>query len=91
MPMRKRILNIHDQQLYITGIMTSRKKGAIVVIDEKQGRQNKQARKGKAMKNLVYYLHSEYYYETLHMEENEQGQIAMHSYGIGKGEELWNI
>ena len=43
------------------------------------------------MKNLVYYLHSEYYYETLHMEENEQGQIAMHSYGIGKGEELWNI
>lgn len=41
MPIRKRILNIHDQQLYITGIMTGRKKGAIVVIDEKQGRQNR--------------------------------------------------
>lgn len=43
------------------------------------------------MKNPVYYMHSEHYYETLHMEENEQGQIVMHSYGIGKGEELWNI
>lgn len=32
---------IHVQRLYITGIMTNRKKGDIVVIDEKQGKQNR--------------------------------------------------
>lgn len=36
------------------------------------------------MNVFAYYLHSEYYYETLHMEENEQGKIVMHSCEIGK-------
>ena len=38
------------------------------------------------MKVFAYYLHSEYYYETLHMEENEQGIIVVHSCEIGKGQ-----
>lgn len=39
-----------------------------------------------ALKNLAYYLHSEYH-ETLHKEEYQQGRLIMQSYEIGKSEQ----
>lgn len=72
--------------------MTTRKKGAIVVVDK--NRAAKQTQKGKAMmtaifaaKNFAYYLHDEYY-ETLHKEEYQQGHIVMRLCRIGKSEKL---